>query len=161
MPETKKWVSAEDLKVGVKVLLSDGCYGIIEAVRAIHYDKPQTTYNFEVADFHTYYVGNGVLVHNQNCNTQRGLERQKQAKMANTDTIVSNGNRRIPDYLKDGVMGEAKSVRKLSYTRQLRDMFQYASSNNLKMFLKIEKWTKLSGPLKEAIEFYGVFVNVF
>ena len=60
-------MGAEDLKVGVKVLLSDGSYGIIEAVRAIHYDVPQTTYNFEVADFHTYYVGNGVLVHNQNC----------------------------------------------------------------------------------------------
>ena len=66
LPETKKWVSAEDLKVGTKVLLSDGSYGIIESVRTIHYDKPQTTYNFEVADFHTYYVGNGVLVHNMN-----------------------------------------------------------------------------------------------
>ena len=65
MPETKEWISAEDLKIGVKVLLSDGSYGIIEAVRAIHYDIPQTTYNFEVADFHTYYVGNGVLVHNK------------------------------------------------------------------------------------------------
>ena len=29
---------------------------------------PETTYNFEVADFHTYYVGsNGVLVHNNKC----------------------------------------------------------------------------------------------
>ena len=65
LPETKKWVSAEDLKVGVKVLLSDGSYGIIESVRPIHYDKPQTTYNFEVADFHTYYVSeSNVLVHN-------------------------------------------------------------------------------------------------
>ena len=65
LPETKKWVSAEDLKVGVKVLLSDGSYGIIEAVRAIHYDIPQTTYNFEVADFHTYYVAKiSLLVHN-------------------------------------------------------------------------------------------------
>ena len=58
-------MGAEDLKVGVKVLLSDGSYGIIESVRAIHYDEPQTTYNFEVADFHTYYVGNGVCVHNK------------------------------------------------------------------------------------------------
>lgn len=59
-------VSAEELKVGVKVLLSDGSYGIIESVKAIHYDKPQTTYNFEVADFHTYYVSEAnVLVHNK------------------------------------------------------------------------------------------------
>ena len=52
----------------VKVLLSNGSYGIIEAVRAIHYDKPQATYNFEVAEFHTYYVAeSNVLVHNH-CN---------------------------------------------------------------------------------------------
>ena len=71
LPETKKWVSAEDLKVGTKVLLSDGSYGIIEAVRAIHYDVPQTTYNFEVADFHTYYVGqHSVLVHNKGCDLE-------------------------------------------------------------------------------------------
>ena len=58
-----------ELKIGSKLLLSDGSYAIIEAVRAIHYDESQTTYNFEVADFHTYYVGNGVLVHNMNCDT--------------------------------------------------------------------------------------------
>lgn len=48
-----------------KVLLADGSYGTIEKVRDIHYDTPQTTYNFEVEDYHTYYVGTGVLVHNK------------------------------------------------------------------------------------------------
>lgn len=81
--------------------------------------------------------------------------------MNNTKPIESNGNTRIPDYFKDGVMGEAKSVKKLSFTQQLRDMFDYAVNNNLKMFLKIERWTQLSGPLKEAIQRYGVYVNVF
>ena len=33
----------------------------------MHYDTPQTTYNFEAEDCHTYYVGTGVLVHNKNC----------------------------------------------------------------------------------------------
>ena len=64
LPESKKWVSAEKLEVGINVLLSNGEYGIIEAVRSVHYDIPQTTYNFEVADVHTYYVGTGVCVHN-------------------------------------------------------------------------------------------------
>ncbi len=68
LPKTKKWVSAEDLKVGTKVLLSDGNYGIVETIEHISYDTPQTTYNFEVEDYHTYYVGTqGVCVHNQNC----------------------------------------------------------------------------------------------
>ena len=66
LPETKAWVSAEDLKVGYKVLTSDGEYATIEAVRPIHYETPQTTYNFEFEGFHTYYFGNGVLVHNMN-----------------------------------------------------------------------------------------------
>lgn len=48
-------------------MLTDGSYGIIETVKAIRYDEPETTYNFEVEDFHTYYVGTGVLVHNKGC----------------------------------------------------------------------------------------------
>ena len=39
LPETKSWVAAENLKIGTKVLLSDGSYGIVEAVKPIHYDK--------------------------------------------------------------------------------------------------------------------------
>ena len=159
---SEKWVSAQNLKFGDKVLLSDGTYGIIQTVKVETLSVPETTYNFEVEDFHTYFVGEqSVCVHNANCHTQRGLERQREAKMNNTDTITSNGHKRIPDYLKGKVMGEAKSVKKLSFTQQLRDMFDYAVNNNLKMFLKIERWTQLSGPLKEAIQRYGVYVNVF
>ena len=64
LPESKTWVSAEELKVGDEVLTSEGQRAIIKAVRPIHYETPQTTYNFEVEGFHTYYVGNGALVHN-------------------------------------------------------------------------------------------------
>ena len=47
------------------VLLSDGKYGIIQKVRNITYDEPQTTHNFEVQDYHTYYVSeSSVCVHN-------------------------------------------------------------------------------------------------
>ena len=67
LPESKTWVSAEDLKVGDEVLTSEGQRAIIKAVRPIHYETPQTTYNFEVEGFHTYYVGTGVLVHNKGC----------------------------------------------------------------------------------------------
>lgn len=65
---SEKWVSACDLKPGDKVLLSDGKYGIVEKTVCIQLSVPETTYNLEVADFHTYYVGNtSVLVHNNNC----------------------------------------------------------------------------------------------
>ena len=62
---SEKWVSACKLKAGDKVLLSDGKYGIIVSVKIEELESPETTYNFEVADFHTYYIGkNEVLVHN-------------------------------------------------------------------------------------------------
>ncbi|MCX4286340.1 MAG: hypothetical protein OSJ68_03450 [Clostridia bacterium] len=48
-------------------MLSNGQYAKVQATRSIHYDTPQTTYNFEVEGFHTYYVETGVLVHNKNC----------------------------------------------------------------------------------------------
>ena len=62
---SEKWVSACKLKAGDKVLLSDGKYGIIVSVKIEELESPETTYNFEVADFHTYYVSDSnVLVHN-------------------------------------------------------------------------------------------------
>ena len=65
---SEKWISAESLKQGDKVLLSDGSYGIIQSVEVTRLAVPETTYNFEVEDFHTYYVGeNGVCVHNADC----------------------------------------------------------------------------------------------
>ncbi len=65
LPLTKQWVSAKDLKVGNTVLLSNGQYSKVKKTRAIHYETPQITYNFEVDDLHNYYVENGVLVHNK------------------------------------------------------------------------------------------------
>lgn len=49
-------------------MLSDGKYGIIISVKIEELVNPETTYNFEVEDFHTYYVGKqSVLVHNDGC----------------------------------------------------------------------------------------------
>ena len=65
---SEKWVSAYKLKVGDKVLLSDGKYGIIKSVEVEELAVPETTYNLEVEDFHTYFVGeNPVCVHNAGC----------------------------------------------------------------------------------------------
>ena len=67
---SEKWVSACDLKPGDKVLLFNGKYGKVLKSVCVQLDVPETTYNMEVADFHTYYVGeNPVCVHNNNCST--------------------------------------------------------------------------------------------
>ena len=67
---SEKWVSACDLKHGDKVLLSDGTLCEVERVSCKKLSEPETTYNLEVADFHTYYVSDAcVLVHNLDCGT--------------------------------------------------------------------------------------------
>lgn len=54
---------------GDKLLLSDGTCAIIENVKVKQLSEPETTYNFEVEDFHTYFVSDSnVLVHNM-CGT--------------------------------------------------------------------------------------------
>ncbi|MBO5327704.1 MAG: Hint domain-containing protein [Clostridia bacterium] len=97
LPETKEWVSAENLKVGTKVLLSDGTYGIIKSVKSKHYNTPQTTYNFEVEDFHSYYVGNGVLVHNMGNGASCGGDFKKYSP----DEIAKRGDITVEQFHRD------------------------------------------------------------
>ena len=61
---------ARELKERDNLLLSDGSKVEIDSLRIEYVDIPETTYNFEVKDFHTYYVSHSnVLVHNR-CNVQ-------------------------------------------------------------------------------------------
>ena len=59
------FVNAGELKVGDELLDTGGNIFLIECYDVELTDEPTTVYNFQVEDFHTYYVGkNGVLVHN-------------------------------------------------------------------------------------------------
>ena len=59
------FVSASDLKTGDKVRLQSGETAAVESTEKVQLDKPIKVYNFEVEDFHTYYVSEQqVLVHN-------------------------------------------------------------------------------------------------
>ena len=59
-------MSARELKERDNLLLSDGSKAEIDSLKTEHVEIPETTYNFEVKDFHTYYVSHSnVLVHNK------------------------------------------------------------------------------------------------
>ncbi|MGN1444176.1 MAG: polymorphic toxin-type HINT domain-containing protein [Acutalibacteraceae bacterium] len=59
------WVGAIDLKAGDKLVLVNGEYVVVEQIQHEILEQSVKVYNFEVEDFHTYYVsGTGVLVHN-------------------------------------------------------------------------------------------------
>ena len=71
----KGFIFAKDLSVGDILHLSDGALVAISAIAIEKLEKPEATYNFEVADFHTYYVGESeVLVHNR-CQLGKNMER--------------------------------------------------------------------------------------
>lgn len=58
-------MAADGLKIGDRLELQNGANAFIEAVCHEKLTKPIQVYNFEVEDFHTYYVGPAcVLVHN-------------------------------------------------------------------------------------------------
>ena len=62
----KGWTSAIDLRAGDILVMLNGEYVVVEQVQHELLESPETTYNFEVEDYHTYYVGEkSVLVHNR------------------------------------------------------------------------------------------------
>ena len=68
----KGWTAACQLRAGDILVLVNGEYVVVEQVQHELLESPVATYNFEVQDFHTYYVGeSAVLVHNL-CKVQTG-----------------------------------------------------------------------------------------
>ena len=60
----KGWTSAVDLRAGDILVMLNGEYVVVEQVQHELLENPETTYNFEVEDFHTYHVGEqSLLVH--------------------------------------------------------------------------------------------------
>lgn len=66
------FVNAGELKVGDELLDSDGEVLFVENYTVELTKDLITVYNFQVEDFHTYYVGKcRLLVHNANCNQEK------------------------------------------------------------------------------------------
>ena len=65
------FVQAGCLQEGYELKCLDGSKETITGIRVEWLEEPAEVYNFEVADYHTYYVGDGdVLVHNKCANPQ-------------------------------------------------------------------------------------------
>ena len=59
------WVDACELETGDILVLPGGDYVFVERTYTEQLEEPVAIYNFEVQDFHTYFVGKcNVLVHN-------------------------------------------------------------------------------------------------
>ena len=60
----KGWTDAVHLRAGDILVLLNGEYVVVEKVQHEILETPVTVYNFQVEDYHTYYVSSGILVHN-------------------------------------------------------------------------------------------------
>lgn len=61
----KSWTDAVHLRAGDILVLVNGEYVVVEKVQHELLENPVKVYNFQVEDYHTYYVSeSGVLVHN-------------------------------------------------------------------------------------------------
>ena len=70
----KGWTEAVRLRAGDILVLVNGEYVVVEQVQHEILEAPITVYNFQVADYHTYYVSsNGVLVHNM-CDVKSSIK---------------------------------------------------------------------------------------
>ena len=87
----KGWIEACKLRAGDILVSLNGEYIVVEQVQHEILESPIKVYNFEVEDFHTYFVGdgNGVLVHNScNHNSAWNTERRNYWKQrATTDEL--------------------------------------------------------------------------
>ena len=78
----KGWTDAVHLRAGDILVLVNGEYVVVEKVQHEILEAPVTVYNFQVEDFHTYYVTDtGILVHNkcggETSATRRGRQMHK------------------------------------------------------------------------------------
>lgn len=84
----KGWTEAVHLRAGDILVLVNGEYVVVEWVQHELLERPVKVYNFQVADYHTYYVSDScVLVHNT-CPNPNG----KKGSQAHQDKVQEIGN---------------------------------------------------------------------
>ena len=77
----KGWTAACKLRAGDILVLVNGDYVVLEKVQHELLESPIRVYNFHVADYHTYFVGEDcVLVHNSCTNHGNSLSTTKPAQ---------------------------------------------------------------------------------
>lgn len=86
------WVNAGDLQVGDKILLSSGQTEAIDEITEELLKEPIKVYNFEVEDWHTYFVSEkNILVHNT-CSKPVGNKGGKKTVEVNGKRVTMDNN---------------------------------------------------------------------
>ena len=82
----KGWTAACKLRAGDILVLVNGEYVVVEKVQHELLESPIKVYNFQVEDYHTYYVGGfGALVHNSCESRPKSPDKVTDAYIDNND----------------------------------------------------------------------------
>jgi RHS repeat-associated protein len=130
VPE-KGWTKAVDLRAGDQLKLINGEIVTIEFIQHELLESPIIVYNFEVEEFHTYYVSeSGVLVHN----TCGGVLDNAAETVNKVDDNAAEGIVYLRTNLETGkqYVGQAKNT-----DRYLKRQLEHAAKNNAEYSFKI------------------------
>ena len=99
----KGFVSAEALWIGAELIDKNGNVVLVEQLyRENLGDESVKVYNFQVEDYHTYYVGEScILVHNADYDTEL-ISKNIKSKVANDEIDPPTERGRAPKSKKDG-----------------------------------------------------------
>ncbi len=135
----KGWIGAIDLRAGDILVLQSGEYVVVELIQHEILESPITVYNFEVEDFHTYYVSNSaVLVHN------------------------ACGQRNTPD--QDALIKIAKDMKKTGLSRAEADiMWEWTEEVGLSSLKNYHppKFDSYLGGTQLHMKINGMHINIF
>lgn len=130
----KGWTDAVHLRAGDILVLVNGEYVVVEKVQHELLESPVKVYNFQVEDYHTYYVSDsGVLVHNT-CG--RTGKQARLRKLADDDKLSSALRAEIKQDMKLVAQGRRSTIRvpqgyNLAHKigKSAKDGFSYAFSD--------------------------------
>ena len=107
---------------GDKLVLVNGEFAVVEKVQHEILEQPIKVYNFEVEDFHTYYVGDtGVLVHNT-CSAVKDVKLPTSGKIR---YIPPEGSGNLPVKAQGGYLDKFGNIWKKGPSRTVGEPFEW------------------------------------
>ena len=163
------WKSAGTLEAGDKLTLADGNTATVTNVA--YEDTHATVYNFEVEDFHTYYVGTeSVLVHNNggNCTKTASALAQGGSKsgsfskgVGNPVEVVGRGStgRTVPNTLNEQMAMHQVMSNPLEGAVDMSQLKNHPVIMSDSRWLASEGWVKMSNNVN-GVEIHFVYNKI-
>ena len=147
------WIDACELETGDILVLPDGNYVLVEYTYTEQLNEPVAIYNFEVQDFHTYFVGNcSILVHNRNCSKNPDASATIPKEKTEIHHIVEQCQEKKSGFSREMIQADSNKV-ELPYSVHRKISGYYSSKQDFTGGLRVRDW--LSGQSFEQQTIFG------